>query len=165
MAPGDHPRWLAGGQELAPLLAELHAPCFDDPWSAENFAALLIHRGAAALVLALGDTPVGFVVTQQVADEAEILTIGILPTHRQGGRGRQLLGACMQRLADAGCRQLFLEVAADNRPALQLYQSAGFHEAGRRANYYRKPDGSRMDALILRAEISAEAPDQDKADA
>jgi ribosomal-protein-alanine N-acetyltransferase len=44
---------------------------------------------------------------------------------------------------------IVLEVAIDNDPAHDLYLSVGFTVVGRRARYYRRPDG-RADALILR---------------
>ena len=48
-----------------------------------------------------------------------------------------------------GVVRMFLEVALDNIPARQLYARAGYSLVGRRKGYYRRPDGSRMDALIL----------------
>ncbi|EKE45570.1 putative ribosomal-protein-alanine acetyltransferase [Oceaniovalibus guishaninsula JLT2003] len=42
-----------------------------------------------------------------------------------------------------------LEVAADNLAARTLYYNAGYVQAGRRRDYYRLPDGSAVDALIL----------------
>lgn len=152
---------LAGRQELAPLLAQMHGQCFGDSWSAENFAGILIHRGAGALVMSIAGQPCGFAVTQLVADEAEILTIGVLPRQRRAGLGRLVLADTMTRLAGAGCRSLFLEVAEDNHAALRLYQGAGFCQAGRRAQYYRNGDGSRTDALILRATLGAYLPSHD----
>jgi ribosomal-protein-alanine N-acetyltransferase len=49
---------------------------------------------------------------------------------------------------------LTLEVAADNRPALALYESLGFARAGLRVGYYRRPDASLMDAHLLRIELA-----------
>ena len=43
----------------------------------------------------------------------------------------------------------FLEVAADNAAAQALYARAGFAESGRRRGYYRRPDGSGLDALVM----------------
>ncbi|MFX8246689.1 hypothetical protein ABTL56_19205, partial [Acinetobacter baumannii] len=55
-----------------------------------------------------------------------------------------------QAAGDAGAEGLFLEVAADNEPAIALYRSAAFVPVGRRAGYYRRPGGAAMDALVLR---------------
>ena len=41
----------------------------------------------------------------------------------------------------------FLEVRASNAAAIQLYESAGFHRAGRRPDYYADPA---EDAIVMR---------------
>lgn len=142
-----------GGMELAPLLAEMHGQCFPEGWSADNFASILVNRGADGFILSDSDGPAGFCVVQQAVDEAEILTIGVLPDRRQKGVGAVLLGAVTDRLRTGGCRALFLEVADDNLAAIALYEGAGFLAAGRRKGYYRRPDGGRQDALVLRRDL------------
>ena len=95
----------------------------------------------------------GFVISRLAADEAEILTITIDGAQRRLGVGRKLLLAHMGRVAAAGARKLFLEVEDQNAPALGLYAGLGFAEAGSRKAYYRKVDGSRGNALILRRDF------------
>ena len=72
-------------------LASLHAACFDRPWSEESFTELLKGDG----VHALGDAN-GFIVIRCVADEAEILTLGVLPARRRAGLARKLVRAAME---------------------------------------------------------------------
>jgi ribosomal-protein-alanine N-acetyltransferase len=62
------------------------------------------------------------------------------------GLGRVLLAAAIARLGDG---EMFLEVAADNAPAIGLYQSAGFIQAGVRCGYYARSGGA-VDALVLK---------------
>ena len=57
------------------------------------------------------------------------------------------------RLAAAGTRAVFLEVDEYNQPAIKLYERAGFHEVGRRPNYYPGPDGKPATALVLRRDL------------
>jgi ribosomal-protein-alanine N-acetyltransferase len=45
---------------------------------------------------------------------------------------------------------MFLEVAEDNAPALTLYERFGFVKVGERAGYYRRADGTRATALVMR---------------
>ena len=57
----------------------------------------------------------------------------------------------------AGAESLFLEVAADNAPALALYRGLGMVEIGRRKGYYPASAGAgapRRDALTMRWDIS-----------
>jgi ribosomal-protein-alanine N-acetyltransferase len=64
--------------------------------------------------------------------------------------GRRLLDLFLAECAVRGASAVFLEVDVGNAPALALYRSAGFLVAGRRRAYYRAPDGTLSDALILR---------------
>ena len=56
----------------------------------------------------------------------------------------------VQRAALAGAGTLFLEVDADNVPAIKLYHRFGFIKVGERAGYYRRPDGKPATALVMR---------------
>ncbi len=88
----------------------------------------------------------GLVLARAVVDEAEILTLAVMPAHRRSGIARALLAEASAHAAERGARVLFLEVSTRNAPARALYGNAGFTEAARRRDYYR--DGS--DALLLR---------------
>lgn len=127
-------------------LAALHGACFDTPrpWSAEEITAIL----AAPGILLLSE-PEGFLIGRALAGEAEILTLAVAPSARRRGLATRLVAGFLDRAARAGATRAFLEVAAGNGPARALYTRAGFTETGRRPRYYRHPDGSRSDALVL----------------
>jgi ribosomal-protein-alanine N-acetyltransferase len=130
-------------QAHAPVLAALHALAFPaaERWSAAAFASQIGLPGVFGLV-----TPRrGLVLARVAADQAEILTLGVVPSARRRGLGAALLRAAETRAGDAGARSMFLEVSADNLAARALYAAAGYTAAGRRARYYA--DGS--DALVL----------------
>jgi ribosomal-protein-alanine N-acetyltransferase len=137
-------------------LAALHARCFTvpRPWSETEFETLL-----AAPTTVLTSQTGGFALGQVMADEAELLTIAVAPEDRRRGLGRQLLGAFLSACAARGAATVFLEVDAGNAPALSLYHSAGFREAGRRRAYYHAPDGSSTDALVLRRAADPALPE------
>ncbi len=138
----------------AEILAAIHRICFAQPWSADSMATALDMPGAAGLIAveneslvpsAGGSGPAGLVLWRVAADEAEILTIAVLPPWRRHGLGYALLeGACGAATA-AGATAMFLEVAAGNAAALTLYQQTGFIRVGLRRGYY---DG--VDALTMR---------------
>jgi len=122
-------------------LAALHAASFAEAWSRDFLARLLAGPGVTAW--AAGDD--AFLILRVVADEAEILSLGTRPVARRQGLAGQLLDNAITAARSCGAGRLFLEVAADNPPALALYRRAGFAEFGRRPRYY----GGKTDALML----------------
>ncbi len=87
--------------------------------------------------------------------KAEILTLCVVPDCRQSGMGAHLVRECSLMADHAGAGQLFLEVVADNVPALALYTGRGFQQVSRRANYYEQPNNGvvTQDALIMRLDL------------
>jgi ribosomal-protein-alanine N-acetyltransferase len=133
----------------ATLLAELHGESFETAWSRDEFSTMLAVPRTAALVISHGGEPAGFGLFRQAADEAEIIALATRPPLRRRGLGRSLMQEIERELKSSGAHYLFLEVAASNLPARALYARAGFHEAGRRKDYYAR-NGFREDALVLR---------------
>ncbi|MBK1636984.1 GNAT family N-acetyltransferase [Rhodovulum adriaticum] len=132
-------------------LAALHAACFTTPrpWRAEEFAALLAGPGT----FLCGDAT-AFALGRALAGEAELLTLAVCPTARRQGLGRARLAAFEDAARARGADTAFLEVAADNAAARALYDAAGYGQAGQRPGYYAAPDGSRIDALVLRKSLT-----------
>ena len=141
------------GVEAAALLAAIHADAFDEAWSAQALAELLAMPGAMALLARSGDQPAGFLLLRRAADEAEIITIAVRRRLQRLGVARALLQDGFARLAEAGVRRCFLEVADDNRAAQALYAGFGFSTVGRRPGYYGQGEAAR-DALVLQAAIT-----------
>lgn len=128
-------------------LARIHAESFTTPrpWSAEEIGSLADSRGAFLLTEPGG----GFVLGRVIAGEAELLTIAVSPQARRRGLGGLLLSRFEAEALARSAVTAFLEVAEDNAPALALYHRAGFAEAGLRRGYYRRPDGTPVDAVVL----------------
>ena len=61
-----------------------------------------------------------------------ISNIGVDPSKRGQGIGRQIMMFGLQQLKAADCSQVKLRVHVDNKPALNLYNSLGFKVAERR---------------------------------
>lgn len=124
-------------------LADIHAASFvfPRPWSAAEFSTLL---ASPFSVLVEGND--GFALGRVVAGEAELLTIAVRPEARRNGEGRQILQRLLREAVSRGADCMFLEVAADNTPAIALYESLGFQKTGQRKGYYSGPTG-KTDAL------------------
>lgn len=145
------------GLPHVPVLATLHAQCFQLGWTEASFFQSMAQANVVAWLALLEPDrePVGFMVVRVVEDEAEILTLGVLRHHRRRGIARQLLAQATARASSASAVALFLEVAEGNEPARGLYRKAGFHAVGRRANYYPSPDGSSEAAIVMRRDLRA----------
>jgi ribosomal-protein-alanine N-acetyltransferase len=141
-------------QPLGPLdravAAALHGSCFDDGWSEAAMTEILAMPGSFGALAQVGDQPVGFVIALAVGPEAEILTLGVLPKFRRRGIARHLLTWVIERLGDAACPRLLLEVAEDNVAARALYGKLGFAEVGRRPSYYRRSAGAKAAIVLAR---------------
>lgn len=138
----------------AAAIAPLHAASFRRGWSEQEVEGLLVDRHVIAHRATIGGKLVGFVISRQVEDEAEILSIAIAGAWRGRGLSRSLLTLHLRRLAALSARTVFLEVSEHNRPAIRLYDRAGFHEIARRANYYPAPGGKPAAALVLRRDLA-----------
>ena len=130
-------------------VADLEAICFADPWSVNSVASELTNPLSCWLVALEADTVVGYIGSQTVMGETDMMNVAVHPDHRRKGVAVSLIHALVQKLKECESHCLTLEVRASNAPAIALYEKLGFTEAGRRRNYYRNP---KEDALILRKE-------------
>ena len=130
-------------------LADVHASEVQSahaPWSLEQMHASLSAPTTQAWLARAAPDVCGHLVSTVVAGEAELLTVGVVPTHRRRGVAQALLQAAAEGWLDAGCSAAFLEVRADNVAAANLYTQAGWIPVGARRAYYR--DGT--DAVLMR---------------
>lgn len=132
-------------------VARLEELSFQDPWDRESLARELADPRVLLLAVSRepGGPPDGYAIFRRVADEAELLRVGVDPGERRHGLARALILEGLRRLQDGEIQVCFLEVRTDNVPAIALYESLGFGRAGFRKEYYR--DGT--DALILALEM------------
>ena len=128
-------------------VAELEKLCFSDPWSEKSVASELDNKLAWWLVATDGDRVAGYVGSQTVMGETDMMNIAVHPDYRRRGVAEALVNALVEDLKKQESHCLTLEVRASNEAAQKLYEKLGFAQVGLRKNYYRNP---REDALILR---------------
>lgn len=119
------------------------------PWTRESIESVIKDDGKICLASYEGDTLTGYIYASYVLDEAEIGNICILPGSRGQGIGKALLDKMLESLKERDIKTVFLEVEADNAPAVRLYEKAGFIRYNERRDYY----GPGKDALLYSVQI------------
>lgn len=132
-----------------PQVAALEKECFSDPWSQRSVASELDNPLALWLVWEEDGQVLGYVGSQTVLDETDMMNVAVSAQARRRGIAQALVEALVIQLKQRGSRCLTLEVRASNAPAICLYEKLGFRQVGRRPNYYSHP---KEDGLILRKE-------------
>jgi ribosomal-protein-alanine N-acetyltransferase len=94
----------------------------------------------AGFCLAAYEKPLGYVITMDVA-----------PRYRRQGVAQALLEEIEQRLAVQNVREVWLETATDNEPAIAFWQKHGYRKGGVRKGYY--PGG--RDAYTMRKALGS----------
>lgn len=130
-------------------IAQLEKLCFSDPWSEKSVASELENKLSFWLVAMDGDRVAGYVGSQTVLGETDMMNIAVHPDYRRQGVAEALVTSLVAQLREQGSNSLTLEVRASNTPAQMLYEKMGFTLVGKRSNYYRNP---KEDAYILRKE-------------
>ena len=134
-------------------VADLEKICFGSAaWSEKSVASELTNALALWLVAVEEDRVAGYVGSQTVMDETDMMNVAVHPDFRRMGIGEKLVVRLVEELNALGSHALMLEVRASNAPAIGLYEKMGFQQVGLRKNYYRDP---KEDALILRKEWNA----------
>jgi ribosomal-protein-alanine N-acetyltransferase len=149
--------WATASEAAGMALA--HAGAFDPAWREDEFEDLLEGEGIFGLLAMDGAPPndaLGVILCRVVADEMEVLTIGVRPQARRKGVAKALMAAALTAARQAGARSCFLEVAVDNQEACALYAGLGFRRAGRRRHYYDRGLGGLVDALVMRLDLNAD---------
>ena len=134
------------------LLPYEHAMFGTEAWTRSGYRDELAdtaHRTYVAAEGASGEL-LGWAGVRVVADEAEILTVGVVPAARRRGIARRMIAELLAAARQRGAANVYLEVRVDNAAARALYADEGFAEIGVRRGYY---DRGRVDAVVMHREL------------
>jgi ribosomal-protein-alanine N-acetyltransferase len=81
--------------------------------------------------------------------EADVLTVGVIPSHRGQGIARQLMALITDWAKQQGSIAMMLEVKVDNFDAIGLYDSLSYSKINVRKDYF----GAGLDALVMRLDL------------
>jgi len=134
-----------------PAVAALEQKCFSAPWDEASVRSEITNELSLWLVAVENDRLLGYVGSQTVLGETDMMNLAVCEDSRRRGIGRALVMALCDALKENGSACLTLEVRASNEAAKALYASLGFTSVGRRPRYYTRPV---EDAEILRKELA-----------
>ena len=131
------------------LMAFEHQLFGAEAWSAASYRAELADTRSRYYVAVEGgdEALLGWGGVLIAGDQAEILTVGVVPAAQRQGLARAMLAELYAEAGRRGARELFLEVRVDNAAAIALYTAEGFADIGRRRGYY---EHGRVDAMVMR---------------
>lgn len=143
----------------SPEMAQVHGTAFPDEqtWGAQQIEDLLCQTSVRARAIRQQGQIQSFLLVQTVADQAEILTLATAPSARRRGLAAALLADTESLLSRDGVTTWLLDVAEDNSGAVAFYRSLGFKADGRRAKYYKRPAGIRVDAILMSKPMARQA--------
>ena len=128
----------------------------DYPWSQLRFTTSIENRNNLCYCLSLKGKTIGYLIAMLAVDTADILNIGIDSDFQRKGYGTALLNHLIEELRKRDIGEIFLEVRAGNKSAIQFYKRQGFEEISVRKNYYTKNSKNqshREDGIIMRIKI------------
>lgn len=144
--------------DLPDVMIIEHSLFPEDAWSEGTLRGELAEQPATRhYVVALDEGEiVGYAGLLAVGGDGDVQTIGVRADRQGRGVGAVLLTELLGESARRECRQVFLEVRADNPRAQKLYQRFGFVQIGIRKRYYQ-PSG--VDAIVMRRPATGEDND------
>lgn len=133
-------------QEDLDSVAQIEQETFSMPWSREGFASSLGRNDTLYLSAFSDGELAGYCGLLQVLDEGEITNVAVKKCFRGQKIASMLMAELLKKGSDRGITFFVLEVRKSNKYAIQLYEKAGFLQAGIRKNFYEKPI---EDAVIM----------------
>ena len=128
----------------------------DYPWSQHQFTTSIENSKNLCYCLSQNGKTIGYLIAMLALDTADILNIGIDSDYKRQGHATALLNHLIEELRKRNISEIFLEVRAGNKSAIQFYKRQGFKEISIRKNYYTKNSKNqshREDGIIMRIKI------------
>lgn len=128
-------------------LSTMYRQCFTNIWTQKEFVEIFTINGTFAVMEPAWK---GFGIVRTIADEAEIITMAVLPEARNQGIGHAIVKGMLDQAKTQKAASVFLEVRESNTAAIALYKKTGFTPIAVRKKYYRNLDNLDENAIIMR---------------
>lgn len=129
---------------LADIL-KVEQECFSSPWSEKMFKEELAGKFSHYYVAIVEGHAVGYMGMWSLSGEGHITNVAVARDYRRKGIAKALISHFTEIAKRENLEFMTLEVRASNTPAIALYKSFGFTEAGVRKKYY----DNKEDAYLL----------------
>ena len=139
-----------------PALYKIDQACYPAgiAYSKTTLRYFLGLKSADCLVATEEAKIVGFILTEENAPLAHIITLDVMAKFRRRGIGSALLTQSEKNLARRGVRHILLETAIDNEAAIAFWKHHGYGVAATLKNYYlRRLDAYEMRKILGKAQI------------
>lgn len=130
-------------------ILNLHNSLFDYTYSYENYANELNLDIASFYVLENENELAGYFVIHTIFEQLEIVMIAIAKEYQGLGYGKFLLETIEYLGLKNKCTNIIIEVAFENKKAIEFYKRNKFERIDVRKNYY----GVSNDAYVYRKEL------------
>ena len=132
--------------EDADAVSEIEIKSFALPWKRDTFFEVVQRKNTVYIVGELDKKIIAYAGAWLAFNEAEVMSVAVLPEMRGCGVGTKLFGELLKHCKERGANAVTLEVRPSNTAAIKLYESFGLKSVGRRPKYYID---NGEDALIM----------------
>lgn len=122
-----------------PAIYRIGKICFTDAWHEDTVRNDIKSGHSSYYIAKLGEKIVGYGCFWFIADEAQLMNIGVLPEYRRKGVAKEILEQGLEEAMVLKMAAMFLEVRVSNLPAQALYRKYGFHAVSVREDVYELP--------------------------
>lgn len=130
-----HIRWMIR-RDMDEVL-KIENECFEQPWSAAEFAAELSQRNVIAKVAEVCELVAGFAIYEMFRDRIELLNFAVRADLWRRGIGTALVENLKDRLSPAKRRKIVTHVRDSNLSAQLFCRANGFRCTRMEPNFYQ----------------------------
>ncbi len=129
---------------------EIGTLCFSDAWREETVFHDMEGDYSCYFIAKVDEEIVGYGCFWFIADEGQLVNIGVHPDYRRLGIGEAILTRGIEEARAKGMRTMFLEVRVSNLGAQKMYEKFDFQNLGLRKKVYDLP---MEDGYVMEREI------------
>lgn len=143
-----------------PQVIEINRQELPENYSPEFFRDMLFEHGEYFLVATGEGRILGYIMCRKETDfssfsqhfslspRGHLVSLAVRSSNRRMGLGRSLVEAAHDAMRRNGIKESYLEVRADNTPAISLYKGMGYEVKKTVSSYYM--DGTTAHVMILK---------------